>query len=228
MPGLHLDNNGLEWLSFEVQAGAPSNPAASNARMWFESDGAHILDSSGKESIFGYSTVTLTNGGVSAVVSSDGATGIVGTISNHSLLLKTNNTTAITISNAQAITMVGNVTIQNAANPTLFITHTGGATAFIQSYGSAPDFRFGTATNHPVVIFTNNGVAATFTTAQGITLPGAFNHTGSTFGTLGATPAAQRAHVANPAGGTTVDAEARAAINSILVTFETFGFHATS
>jgi len=47
-------------------------------------------------------------------------------------------------------------------------------------------------------------------------------------GFLGATPAARIAHVADPAGGATVDAEARSAINSILATLETFGLHATS
>jgi hypothetical protein len=34
--------------------------------------------------------------------------------------------------------------------------------------------------------------------------------------------------VADPSGGATVDAEARTAINAILVTLETFGLHATS
>lgn len=47
-------------------------------------------------------------------------------------------------------------------------------------------------------------------------------------GFLGATPAVRIAHVADPTGGGTADAEARAAINSILATLETFGFHATS
>jgi len=47
-------------------------------------------------------------------------------------------------------------------------------------------------------------------------------------GFLGATPIARIAHVADPAGGATVDAEARSAINSILATLEGFGFHATS
>lgn len=50
----------------------------------------------------------------------------------------------------------------------------------------------------------------------------------SKFGVLGATPIAQRSHVADPAGGTTVDAEARSAINALLATIEAFGFHATS
>ena len=36
----------------------------------------------------------------------------------------------------------------------------------------------------------------------------------------------QLAHVADPAGGATVDAEARTAINAILVTLESLGFHA--
>ena len=47
-------------------------------------------------------------------------------------------------------------------------------------------------------------------------------------GFLGATPIVRKAHVADPSGGATVDAEARSAINSILATLEGFGFHATS
>ena len=47
-------------------------------------------------------------------------------------------------------------------------------------------------------------------------------------GFLGAAPAARIAHVADPSGGATVDAEARSAINLILATLETFGLHATS
>lgn len=48
------------------------------------------------------------------------------------------------------------------------------------------------------------------------------------FAVLGATPSARLAHVADPSGGVTIDAEARTVINSILVTLETFGYHATS
>lgn len=59
-------------------------------------------------------------------------------------------------------------------------------------------------------------------------LDGAFNHDGASFGALGVNPAAQRAHVVDPSGGATVDAEARTAINAILVTLETFGFHAAA
>lgn len=54
------------------------------------------------------------------------------------------------------------------------------------------------------------------------------NGSAPAIGFLGATPALRVAHVADPAGGGTVDAEARSAINSILATLETFGFHATS
>lgn len=50
----------------------------------------------------------------------------------------------------------------------------------------------------------------------------------STFGVFGVSPVGQQSHVADPAGGGTVDSEARSAINSILTTLETFGFHATS
>lgn len=45
---------------------------------------------------------------------------------------------------------------------------------------------------------------------------------------FGLTPIARIAHVANPSGGSTIDSQARTAINSILTTLENFGFHATS
>jgi len=54
------------------------------------------------------------------------------------------------------------------------------------------------------------------------------NGSAAAIGFLGAAPIARIAHVADPAGGATVDAEARSAINSILATLEGFGFHATS
>ncbi len=38
----------------------------------------------------------------------------------------------------------------------------------------------------------------------------------------------QRAHVADPSGGSTIDSQARTAINAILATLEALGFHATS
>lgn len=47
-------------------------------------------------------------------------------------------------------------------------------------------------------------------------------------GFFNATPVVQQSHVADPSGGATQDAEARTAINSILSTLETLGFHATS
>ncbi len=48
------------------------------------------------------------------------------------------------------------------------------------------------------------------------------------FGMAGLGAQAQKSHLADPTGGATVDAEARTAINAILVTLETYGFHATS
>lgn len=47
-------------------------------------------------------------------------------------------------------------------------------------------------------------------------------------GVLGAAAIARQAHIADPSGGGTVDAEARTAINAILVALESFGFLATS
>jgi hypothetical protein len=47
-------------------------------------------------------------------------------------------------------------------------------------------------------------------------------------GFLGATPVARAAHIADPSGGGTQDAEARTAINAILVVLENLGFVATS
>ena len=47
-------------------------------------------------------------------------------------------------------------------------------------------------------------------------------------GANGVTPPAQAAHIADPSGGGTQDAEARTAINAILVVLENLGFTATS
>ena len=44
----------------------------------------------------------------------------------------------------------------------------------------------------------------------------------------GVTPTAQAAHIPDPSGGTTVDAEARAVINAVLVALEGKGFAAGS
>lgn len=94
-----------------------------------------------------------------------------------------------------------------------------GSDEYIHFDDTTPIITFGNATTNPSYLFAGSGA---------VEIDGPFNHDGSTFGVLAATPAAQQSHVADPAGGATVDAEARTAINSILTTLETFGFHATS
>jgi hypothetical protein len=59
-------------------------------------------------------------------------------------------------------------------------------------------------------------------------LDGAFNHDGTTFGALGAAPAAQAAHVEDPSGGAVQDVEARAGIAALNALVETFGFRASA
>jgi len=55
---------------------------------------------------------------------------------------------------------------------------------------------------------------------------GRANGSAAAIGFLGATPAAQQAHINDPSGGATTDAEARTAINSILDILQTFGLMA--
>ena len=74
----------------------------------------------------------------------------------------------------------------------------------------------------------------------GLDATGAFTHTGTTFGALGTTPAAQIAHLvdaseAHALNATFSDTEVEAAldalgvkVNALITTLETFGFHATS
>lgn len=89
--------------------------------------------------------------------------------------------------------------------------------------GKVPtDIHFYTSTNAATAL------ALTIGTDKAITIPGAFNHDGTTFGALGAAPAAQQAHIANPSGGAVQDAESRTAITAITALLETFGFTATS
>ena len=47
-------------------------------------------------------------------------------------------------------------------------------------------------------------------------------------GFYGATPVTQRSHIADPTGGSTVDTEARTAINSILQQLADLGLQAAS
>ena len=50
----------------------------------------------------------------------------------------------------------------------------------------------------------------------------------SALGVGGVTPVVPQATIADPSGGATVDAEARTAIDAILVVLETFGFTLTA
>lgn len=71
-------------------------------------------------------------------------------------------------------------------------------------------------------------VLSAYDTAEREFLRGRGNGSAAAIGFLGATPAVRQSHIADPSGGTTEDAEARAAINSILSVLETFGLVATS
>lgn len=68
----------------------------------------------------------------------------------------------------------------------------------------------------------------TYDTAVREILRGEASGTVPMVGFLGAAAATRRVHIVDPSGGTTIDSQARSAINSILITLETFGFHATS
>lgn len=74
---------------------------------------------------------------------------------------------------------------------------------------------------HDLWVKTGNGTG-------NITVQGTLTHTGTTVGFYSATPVAQASHIANPTGGATQDAEARTAINAILVVLENLGLTATS
>lgn len=71
-----------------------------------------------------------------------------------------------------------------------------------------------------VVMTDENGHILTFDSAGNVT-PAI-----SVWGTTA--PSSQPAHIADPTGGVTQDAEARTAINSILVALESYGFVASS
>jgi hypothetical protein len=60
-----------------------------------------------------------------------------------------------------------------------------------------------------------------------VEIDGALNHDGTTAGFMGATPVVQAAHVTHPTGGATIDAEARTAINAVIVILENLGFMST-
>jgi hypothetical protein len=77
------------------------------------------------------------------------------------------------------------------------------------------------STRHTRVV--DAGAITEADSAQGGTPTDPYVRTSGTVGFYGKTPVAQPAAIANPAGGTTVDAEARAAVNSILVALRDLG-----
>jgi hypothetical protein len=90
------------------------------------------------------------------------------------------------------------------------------------AYGAAKGILWGTDTN------LYRSAANTLKTDDSLHVGTDFRHLGSNLGFFNVAAAAQRTHVADPSGGTTVDAEARSAINAILATLETYGLHAAS
>ena len=189
MPGIHLDNNGIEWITTEVQAGAPSAPAASNAQVWFESDGLHIQDASSNEAIISFSGASVlqdlniidddvptlqiidTTNTVTLAVLSDDTESRIGTTTTHPLKLVSDNTVAITLDTSQNATFVGNIISTNAGTPTISVTETDNTvTAFIASDGVTG--LVGTSTNHSLILQTNSTDAITIDNAQDVTFAG--------------------------------------------------------
>jgi len=80
------------------------------------------------------------------------------------------------------------------------------------------------------VIFSIDPVNRKLSVPSGSTFAnaGTAAHTGTQVGFYGATPVVQGTHVADPAGGATVDAEARTAINAISLVLSNLGLTAAS
>jgi hypothetical protein len=120
----------------------------------------------------------------------------------------------------------------------------GANTTLTNQYGiSIADVNQGASLNY--AIYTNAGLVhfgddVDLASGQNITLVAGNIVTDTTTGTqlatsstqklgfYGATAVVRQAHIADPSGGGTVDAEARTAINAILSTLETYGLLATS
>ena len=94
-------------------------------------------------------------------------------------------------------------------------SHVGGRRAKATHQGS---FVFSDSTNADANSSTTDEMTLRF--ANGVRILGKFG--------LNLTAIGTRPHVADPSGGVTQDAEARTAINAILLTLEAFGFHAAS
>jgi hypothetical protein len=86
----------------------------------------------------------------------------VGTQSNHSFIIDTNNTTALTLDTSQDATFAGDVTLSNASTPQLRVTDT--TNSVISKIMSDNTTGFvGTHSDHNFSILRNNSVQATFT-----------------------------------------------------------------
>jgi len=109
----------------------------------------------------------------------------IGTITNHSLVVRTNNVTALTIAGSGAATFAAAVTISgtaltlsNAATPTLTITDTTNTVSLVAKSGDTVS-TVGTSTNHDLVLISNNTTRITVAAAGGVTIAGALTQTGA-------------------------------------------------
>lgn len=123
----------------------------------------------------------------------------LGTTTNHSLILRTNNVTALTIAGSGAATFAGAVTVSgtaitlsNATNPTLTITDTTNTVSLVAKSGDTVS-TVGTSTNHDLVLISNNttritvAAAGTVTFASAVVFASTFSLTGASITLANAT-----------------------------------------
>lgn len=86
----------------------------------------------------------------------------------------------------------------------------------------------GGATKKALAVSGGLDVGGGATVRGDVTIAGDLEHTGTNVGFYSATPVDQAAHIADPTGGLTNDAEARTAIDAILVVLEELGLTASA
>tara|TARA_R110002033_G_scaffold11514_1_gene36261 strand:+ start:158 stop:1711 length:1554 start_codon:yes stop_codon:yes gene_type:complete len=110
----------------------------------------------------------LTHDGTNSTISNATGTLTINNIANSSMILGTNNTTAVTIDNSQNTTFAGDVYVSASGSPSFRVTDT---TNTVTGKFQADDTvgKVGTHTNHSFQLFSNNTTALTIDTSQNAT-----------------------------------------------------------
>ena len=138
------------------------------------------------------------------------------TITVDNIIVNSNGTASLAVDINLADNVASTLLVRQGANNYIKIDTTNGAEKVeIGNFATDPD-----------LTLLGSGTLGASNSGLGTAAASSMNISGS-FGMAGVGAQSQQPNIPNPAGGATVDTEARTAIDSIISSLETFGFNAT-